>query len=466
MLDDVESGKYDGIIAYHPDRLARNMKDAGTIIDMLDKGQIKDLRFSTYSFENNPMGKMLLGVSFVMSKQYSDNLSMLVRRGNKTGLQRGKYIGTALHGYKKDGNQHLYPDGKNWTLIQTAFEMRLKGTKQEDIAQYLNLHGYEKWTPNGYKKFKMTKQRVSNFLKKPEYAGVVNYGGQVYQLADFFDFTPIIDVEEYFLINDIDTVVKSISASNSNSYSKEVKADMMRGMVLCSACRQPMSAGITTKRYKESDELKEQRFLFRCETFGCEQRGMSCRAKWPLHFIYQFLDEHKFTSLKHYEDYRADHKANLRDYLSDLHSELKSLEAQRRSQKVSYKSTKQIITKNPDGSRHFMDELDEIEAEIKQLDTEITKKKEEIAQSSTSELTYEKYLELFENVTNDLKKTHDITLKDAIIRKFFLNLTVKPYKEPGAKQVKQWSVIDYKLKEPFNEYVKDSNILNGRGDRT
>ena len=46
MLDDVISGKYDGIIAYHPDRLARNMKEAGEIIDLLDKGIIKDLRFA------------------------------------------------------------------------------------------------------------------------------------------------------------------------------------------------------------------------------------------------------------------------------------------------------------------------------------------------------------------------------------------------------------------------------------
>lgn len=75
MLDALIAGKYDGIITYHSDRLARNMKEAGEIIDLLDKGIIKDLRFATSVFDNTPTGKMLLGISFVLSKQFSEHLS-------------------------------------------------------------------------------------------------------------------------------------------------------------------------------------------------------------------------------------------------------------------------------------------------------------------------------------------------------------------------------------------------------
>lgn len=465
MLDDVESGKYDGIITYHPDRLARNMKDAGEIIDMLDKKQIKELRFTTYSFENNPMGKMLLGVSFVMSKQYSDNLSMLVKRGNKTGLQKGHYIGTSLHGYKKDGNQNLYPDGENWNLIQKAFEMRLEGSLQEDIAKYLNTHGYQKWTPKGHKPFNMTKQRVSNFLRKPEYAGVAEYAGSVFLLSDYYDFTPILEVEEYFQINDISELKKRMAASG-NIASRTIKADMLRGMVLCSECKESMTTGITTKKHKDTGELKEQRYLFRCETAGCKQEGKSCRAKWVLGFIYDFLDAHKFTSRQHYEDYKKEHKASVNETLAELHSEVRSLEAQRREQKRSYKSTKNVITKHPDSAKHYLNELDDIETEILNIEKQIADKKHKISETSESELTYKKYLELFENITSDLKKTHDITLKDEIIRKFFLNLTVKAYRPPDAKQTKQWSVTGFELKEPFSKYVNDSEILNGRQTHT
>jgi site-specific DNA recombinase len=41
MIASLYAGQYQGLIAWHPDRLARNMKEAGEVIDMLDKGFIK-----------------------------------------------------------------------------------------------------------------------------------------------------------------------------------------------------------------------------------------------------------------------------------------------------------------------------------------------------------------------------------------------------------------------------------------
>ncbi len=107
MLETLKAGKYDGILAWHPDRLARNMKDAGEIIDLLDKHIIKALRFVSFSFENTPSGKMLLGITFVLSKQYSDQLSENVSRGNKRSIEEGKYVGRAKHGYYKDPSGYL-----------------------------------------------------------------------------------------------------------------------------------------------------------------------------------------------------------------------------------------------------------------------------------------------------------------------------------------------------------------------
>ncbi len=36
MVKEIEGGNIDGIIAWHPDRLSRNMKEAGAIIDLVD----------------------------------------------------------------------------------------------------------------------------------------------------------------------------------------------------------------------------------------------------------------------------------------------------------------------------------------------------------------------------------------------------------------------------------------------
>lgn len=88
MIDSIENGQIDGVIAWHPDRLSRNMKEAGMIIDLVDRGLIRDLQFSTFTFENTPAGKMLLGITFVMAKQYSEHLAESVDRGNKRAIER------------------------------------------------------------------------------------------------------------------------------------------------------------------------------------------------------------------------------------------------------------------------------------------------------------------------------------------------------------------------------------------
>jgi len=45
------------ILAWHPDRLARNSIGGGRIIYDLDTGKLTALKFPTFWFENTPQGK-------------------------------------------------------------------------------------------------------------------------------------------------------------------------------------------------------------------------------------------------------------------------------------------------------------------------------------------------------------------------------------------------------------------------
>lgn len=47
MLARVERGEAEGILAWHPDRLARNSVDGGRIIFLVDSGKIKSLKSPT-----------------------------------------------------------------------------------------------------------------------------------------------------------------------------------------------------------------------------------------------------------------------------------------------------------------------------------------------------------------------------------------------------------------------------------
>ena len=110
-----KTGKYHGLLACSLDRLSRNMKEANKIIEMIDLEQIQDLHFKTYQFENNPNGKMLLGVLFATSKQYSDKLAVDVARGITGDIHEGKYFGLVKKGYY-DGidTGRFMPDSVHW----------------------------------------------------------------------------------------------------------------------------------------------------------------------------------------------------------------------------------------------------------------------------------------------------------------------------------------------------------------
>jgi DNA invertase Pin-like site-specific DNA recombinase len=121
MVEGFKLGKYHGLISWSPDRLSRNMKEAGELIEMVDLEQIQDLAFRTYQFENNPNGKMLLGILFATSKQYSDKLSVDVSRGTSGNIRDGKYNGVVKKGYYVDKDSgHFIPDGYNWQLLREA----------------------------------------------------------------------------------------------------------------------------------------------------------------------------------------------------------------------------------------------------------------------------------------------------------------------------------------------------------
>ncbi|MEK7472926.1 MAG: recombinase family protein [Patescibacteria group bacterium] len=64
VIKKLEKGEAQGILAWHPDRLARNSVDGGRIVYMLDTGKLLDLKFPTFWFDNTPQGKFMLSIPF------------------------------------------------------------------------------------------------------------------------------------------------------------------------------------------------------------------------------------------------------------------------------------------------------------------------------------------------------------------------------------------------------------------
>ena len=95
MMKDIEVGKANGILSWHPDRLARNSVDGGQIIYLLDQTLLASLKFPTFWFENTSQGKFILSMAFSQSKYYVDNLSENTKRGLRQKVRRGEFPGPA-----------------------------------------------------------------------------------------------------------------------------------------------------------------------------------------------------------------------------------------------------------------------------------------------------------------------------------------------------------------------------------
>ncbi len=102
MIERIEKGEAEGILAWHPDRLARNPVDGGRIIYPIDCGRIAALKFPQFWFEPTPQGRFMLNIAFGQCKYYVDSLSENTKRGLRQKVRRGEYPSVAPIGYIND----------------------------------------------------------------------------------------------------------------------------------------------------------------------------------------------------------------------------------------------------------------------------------------------------------------------------------------------------------------------------
>jgi len=131
MMKRIGRGEANGILSWHPNRLARNAVDGGQIIHYLDRGKLLDLRFPTFTFENSPQGKFMLMIMFGHSKYEVDSLSEHVKRGNRMKRELGWFPGRPPLGYlnvrSDSGARVIGRDPERFPAIKKIWELFLTG---------------------------------------------------------------------------------------------------------------------------------------------------------------------------------------------------------------------------------------------------------------------------------------------------------------------------------------------------
>jgi site-specific DNA recombinase len=257
MLKRIEAGDAEGVIAWHPDRLARNSIDGGRIIYLLDTKSLKDLRFATFSFENNSQGKFMLSIIFGYSKYYVDSLSENVRRGNRTKLQHGWLPGIAPNGYLNDKeSKTIIADPERFSLVQQMWQLMLTGAYSpqriwEIATQDWGLRTVKRKRIGGKP---VCLSAVYKMLTNPFYAGVLAWEGKTFPGKH----PPMVTIDDF------DRVQVLLGRPGRP---RKVREFAYTGMIRCGECGLSVTA-----------EEKKNRYGYRYTYYHCTKRRLARRC--------------------------------------------------------------------------------------------------------------------------------------------------------------------------------------------
>lgn len=260
MLARIERGDAEGIIAWHPDRLARNSIDGGRIIYLLDRQVLKDLKFATFSFENNSQGKFMLSIVFGYSKYYVDTLSENVKRGYRAKVALGWRPGPAPLGYRNDRDtKTIVRDEANFETVRRIFRLAL--TNVHTVRSILRIvtdeWGYlpERWSRKGRRIACSTLYRM---LGNPFYAGYFYWNGRLHRGKH----EPMITLDEFQRLQQL--------IGRPGTEKPQQHSFPYTGLMRCGACGLMVTAEHKVNRYG-------RRYVY----YHCTKRGHGPRCSEP-----------------------------------------------------------------------------------------------------------------------------------------------------------------------------------------
>ena len=241
MISRIEKGEANGILAWHPDRLARNSVDGGRIIYLLDTGKLQALKFPTFWCDSTSQGKFMLNMAFGQSKYYVDNLSENTKRGLRQKVKRGEYPSFAPIGYLNDSRiKNVVVDKKKSVIVRKAFELYAENNSRlEDISHFLAQQGVR--TKSGKE---LPRDRISFVLSNPFYIGLFRYAGEIYEGK----YQPIISKKVF------DKVQEILKQRGSPHHKQKNEPQPFCGLLKCGKCNMAVTGEYKIKTQKNGNE--------------------------------------------------------------------------------------------------------------------------------------------------------------------------------------------------------------------
>jgi len=422
MIKKFEKGKFDAILCWKIDRLARNPKDEGTIKWMLQKGVIKIIKTNDRDYLPDD-NSLIASVEFGMATQYVKDLSKNVKRGLNEKVKRGEYAGCPPVGYQTDyKTRKLLLDAERSAYVEKAFKLYATGNySMDNLADKLYEDGMRSKTGK-----KIHHSTVHKILKNPIYYGYFKWKGQIYK-----------GIHEAIISKDLFDEVQKVLLPRKHSKRDNKKHFLFHGFMHC-ICGLRMTA---EKRIKKNKKNIHEYIYYRCTksrgTENCSQKYIReeeldkeiCDNLSGMHFDEKMLDLVADTT--------KEMGQKQWDYQCDIETKNNFL-FERNKTRQNALVEKYIDGKIPD------DIYDRTLTELRNEQATLENKIENTKGNGQDIFGIIELLAKFFRLANVIFKDGDDDTKKEVLSIISSNLTIKDKK-----------VVDLSLKEPFNHLFED-----------
>ncbi len=261
MIKMIEEGKANAILTWKPDRLCRNPREGGIVLQLLQDGILKEIRTAMGDIYNPESDHLILQIHFDMANQYSRNLSQNVKRGLKRKVQdRKEYPRRAILGYQGKGirgQRNIEPHPIESGFIVDAFHLASTGTYSlNNISELLYEKGFR--TKNGKK---IGKSHLQKILTNDTYYGYFYYNKELCE----GNYKPLITKGLFDLVQE---------RLMDRTRPKKIEWDReFLGLIKCSNCG--CSVTTTFKKKYVKKEAEEKTFVYH----HCTHRRGHCKEQ-------------------------------------------------------------------------------------------------------------------------------------------------------------------------------------------
>lgn len=241
VVKKIQAGKVQGLVVWHPDRLARNPLDGGLLMWLLGEGALKQIVTPGRIYTGSGDDKLMLSIIFGMATKYSDDLSANVKRGNEEAMKQGFWPGHPKLGYiREPRGRRLIPDPNRFDTVRELWNLLLCHVPVREIHEIATTKFDLKTPRHGLKGGRhFSRSKLHAMFRDPFYAGLMVRAGNTYP----GNHRQMVSSAEFQRAQAI------LDGRNDKGPRPKSRTFAYRGVLGCGECAGPLTAKVTVNRH-------------------------------------------------------------------------------------------------------------------------------------------------------------------------------------------------------------------------